>query len=80
MCRLLDNMNLSLESSAHKSEDGIFYLILEGDAVKEYARLDKLTFILEFGEREKGYDAYTYLCEHSSVISRNNAITVLAQF
>ena len=80
VCRLLDNMNIPLESSAHKGDDGIFYLILEGENVKEFSRLDNLTFILEFGERERGCDTYTYLCEHSSVISGSRAVSLLAQF
>ena len=79
-CKLLDGMSIPVESSAHKGDNGIYYLILEGDGIKEYSRLDKLTFMLEFGERERGYDAYTYLCEHSSVICKSSAASILAQF
>ncbi len=80
VCKLLEEMHLSLGSSAHKGDDGQYYLILDGDDLNEYARLDKMTFILEFGERERGYDVSTYLDEHSAPICRSNAITTLAQF
>lgn len=80
VCKLLDSLQLSLDSSAHKGDDGLYYLILEGDDLKEYARLDRLTFILEFGERERGYDVHTYLDEHATVICGSSAVTTLAQF
>ena len=80
VCKLLQKLGLSLESSLHKADVGAYYLILEGDDLNEYARLNKLTFVLEFGEREKGYDVSTYLHEHSSAICPSDAIGILSQF
>ena len=79
-CNLLSKIHLPLESSAYKGNDGVCYLLLSGDNVKEYARLDKLTFLIEFGERERGYDLTTYLSEHTSAICREDAVKTLAQF
>ncbi len=80
VCALLEKMHLSIDGSAHKGDDGLYYLCLEGDDLNEYARLNKITFILEYGERERGYDTSTYIEEHSTPICRANAIGTLSQF
>ena len=80
VCGLIATRDISSLSSAYKGDNGLYYLILEGDGIREYSRLDKLTFIREFGEKEIGYDVYTYLSEHASIICKSNAVNILSQF
>ena len=80
ICKLLAENEIQICGSVYQDERGIFFLALESDNIKEYARLDKLTFILEFGEREKGYDVSTYLSEHSKAICKKDVLKTLAQF
>lgn len=80
VCRILCGMSLSVQSSAYKGEQDDFYLVLENASTAAYARLDKLTFILEFGARERADHISTYLCEHATPICEGNAISTLALF
>ena len=80
VCRILFSMSLSIMSHAYKGEDDDFYLVLENASTAAYTRLDKLTFILEFGARERADHVSTYLCEHATLICEGNAIATLAEF
>ena len=80
VCKIAEKTELTVESSVYKGFNDIYYLVLEGDGVKEYSRLDSFTFILEFGERLKGIDTLDYLIEHTKPVCASNAISILAQF
>ena len=80
VCRLLLSKSCSAQSNAYRGDDGGFYLVIENANYSAYTRLDKLTFILEFGARERSDHITTYLCEHATSICRGDAITTLADF
>ena len=80
VCKVLLHSSLSLQSRAYKGEDDGFYLVLDNTNCAAYTRLDKLTFILEFGSRERTDHLTTYLCEHATPICEGDAISLLANF
>ena len=80
VCRILFSMSLPMRSRAYKDEENEFYLVLENANTAAYTRLDRLTFILEFGDRERADHISTYLCEHAKPICEENAIGILAEF
>ena len=80
VCALLNGLHLSIEAGAHKGDNGLYYLCMEGEDLNEYTRLNKISFILEYGERERGYDTSTYIEEHATPICRTDAIATLSQF
>ena len=80
VCKVRLHSSLSRHSRAYKGEDDGFYLVLDNTNCAAYTRLDKLTFILEFGSRERTDHLTTYLCEHATPICEGDAISLLANF
>ena len=80
VCRILDKRNTKMISRAFRADGDSFFLVLENASISAYTRLDSLTFILEFGKRERTDHISTYLSEHGEVICRDNAIETLSQF
>ena len=78
VCRRLSESGFSEESYAYTDESGNFYLILCNIGISAYARLDKLTFILEYGKRENTDTLLMYICEHGKTICEHNAVQTLA--
>lgn len=77
VCAILQSRNASLESRALTDDMGNYYLVLYGTGMSAYSRLDKLSFISEYGERESAERIDTYLGERGRVICDKNAIGVL---
>ncbi len=80
VCRILNKMPHELSSLVFRGENEAFYLVLENTNMSAYSRLDKLTFILEYGKRERADHVNTYLNEHGKLICPENAISTLAKF
>lgn len=80
VCRELRRINLPHKSSAFSDNEGKAYLILYNVGASMYARLDRLTFILEFGSRENPTALASYISEHGKAICLDNAVEMLARF
>ena len=80
VCRILSKQDKSLLSSAYIGEDDSYYLVLENTNMSSYRHLDSLSFLYEFGKRERTDHISTYLYEHGKSICSNNAIKILADF
>ena len=59
--------------------DGRAYLMLYNVGQSLYSRLDKLTFILEFGNRENPGTLSSYIDERCKTICADRAIEVLSR-
>lgn len=79
-CKILLKKAILIQSRAYRIGNSEFYLVLENTNTSAYTRLDKLTFLLEFGNRERADHAITYLNEHASPICETDAISTLADF
>ena len=77
VCAILYNRRTKSASRALRDDGGLFYLVLYNTGMSAYSRLDKLSFICEFGTRQSFDGLNTYLCEHGKVICDNNAIEIL---
>jgi negative regulator of genetic competence, sporulation and motility len=77
VCAILLERGIMAGSRAFKDEIGVFYLLLSGTGMSAYSRLDKLSFIYEYGVRESFDEIATYLCEHGTVICEEGAIELL---
>ncbi len=80
VCKILAKMGAGLESRAYSTSKDCWFLLLENTNMSAYTRLDRLTFILEYGKRERADYVSTYLSEHGRVICEHEAISILAQF
>lgn len=80
VCRILHKREAGIISRAYRDAYDAFFLVLENANISAYTRLDSLTFILEFGKRERSDHLSTYLSEHGSVICSENALEILSQF
>ena len=80
VCRRLDQGDDVPESRALRDGDGNFYLLLWGTGMSAYTRLDRFSFIAEFGVRERFDDLNTYLDEYGLVICPDKAVQTLAMF
>ena len=80
VCRLLADTNLSIESKAFADDRGGYYLLLESPSLSAFSRLDRLTFIIEYGRRENPDCLVSYISEHGKVICREGAIETLCRF
>ncbi len=80
VCRLLRKKGIILTSSAYIGEDGRYYIRLEDTSMSAYTRLDELSFLHEYGIRERTEHISTYLCEHSRTICSQNAVKLLSEF
>ena len=80
VCRELKRINLPYRSAAFADGDGRAYLMLYNVGASLYSRLDRLTFILEFGSRENPTSLASYISERGRAICPENAIEVLSRF
>lgn len=80
VCRILKSCNTKTESQAFSDNFGNFYLLLPSSGMSAYSRLDKLTFITEYGKRENPDCLLTYVSEHGKTICSENAIETLSHF
>ena len=80
VCKILDQKEMFLESRAYRGADDDYYLLLENANMSAYSRLDKLTFILEYGRRERADHINTYLSERGKTICSEYAIETLSKF
>ena len=77
VCRILDSAEIYPESRAYFDDSGNFYLLLQGTKMSAYSRLDRLTFIVEYGKRENPDCLVSYISEHGRVICQSSAIETL---
>lgn len=77
VCAILHKRLTKAASRALRDDQGLFYLLLYNTGMSAYSRLDKLSFIYEYGTRQSFDGLNTYLCEHGKVICDNNAIEIL---
>lgn len=80
VCRILDHSSFHPESRAFADENGNCYLLLSSTGTSAYARLDRLTFIIEYGKRENPDCLVSYIYEHGKVICDSCAIETLSQY
>lgn len=80
VCRILNQRKAGFISHAFRIAADGFFLVLDNANISAYTRLDSLTFILEFGKRERTDHISTYLSEHGGLICSDNAIEILSQF
>lgn len=77
VCKILDSEEIYPKSRAYCDDSGRFYLLLQGTKMSAYSRLDKLTFIVEYGKRENPDCLVSYIAEHGKVICQDSAIETL---
>ena len=75
---LCDDADVTLLTFA--DDEGKYYLLLLDVGMSAYSRLDKLTFILEYGRRENPDCLLSYVNEHGKVICREKAIETLSNY
>ena len=80
VCQVLNSAEIFPESRAFCDGEGNFYMLLVGEGLKAYSRLDKLTFIVEYGKRENPDCLLSYVAEHGRVICSDRAIETLSAF
>lgn len=80
VCKTLSRANIRSQSSAFADDAGNYYLLLLDVGMSAYSRLDKLTFILEYGKRENPDCLASYINEHGRVICREKAIETLRNY
>ncbi len=80
VCKILQTKTQELVSSVYMGISSDFYLILENTNMAAYTHLDQLTFILEYGKRERADHINTYLCEYGKIICQGNAVDILSKF
>ena len=79
-CRILAKKAVPMQSLAYRIGNEKYFLVLEDTNTSAYTRLDKLTFLFEFGIRERADHTYTYLNEHATLLCARDAIQTLAEF
>lgn len=80
VCRILYRSAICPESRAFADQEGNCYLLLLNTGMSAFARLDRLTFILEYGKRENPDCLTSYISEHGKVICDERAIETLYAF
>lgn len=79
VCKILAASEINPESRAYADEEGNFYLLLLNTGMSAYSRLDRLTFIQEYGKRENPDCLISYISEHGKTICQGNAVETLGQ-
>ena len=80
VCKILSLAKIYPESRAFSDSEGNFYLLLMGEGLKAFSRLDRLTFIVEYGKRENPDCLISYISEHGKIICESRAIETLSAF
>jgi len=78
-CKILLERGISVASRALCDDTGTCYLLLYDTGMSAYSRLDKFSFISEFGNRECSEHIVTYLGEHGRVICEQGAVELLGK-
>lgn len=68
-----------VKSSAMTDDGRNYYLTLENVGMSAFSRLDKLTFLFEYGKKEDSESIASYISEYGKVICRENAIETLGK-
>ncbi len=77
VCRVLSGRGKRLCGSAFSDDCGRYYLLLENVGNAVYNRLDGLSFLSEFGERENPDALLAYIAEHGKVLCAEHAVSLL---
>ena len=80
VCRSLKSSGMIPDSRAFADEDGRYYLLLLDTGMSAYSRLDRLTFIVEYGKRENPDCLVSYISEHGKIICGEKAVETLSEF
>ena len=80
VCKILQDLKLTYPSNAYSDESGICYLLMRNTGISSYSCLDKLTVLLEYGNKENPEHMLTYISEYGKIICKDNAIEILSQF
>lgn len=80
VCKILAAKGKFPGSQAYNDRNGRFYLLLDSVGASAYSRLDSLTFITEYGSREREDKILPYISEHGKVICEKNAVDILSKF
>ncbi|MBE6583401.1 MAG: adaptor protein MecA [Ruminococcaceae bacterium] len=77
VCRIMLERGIKAGSQALYDDAGIFYLLLYNTGMSAYSRLDRFSFITEYGIKESSDRLLTYLGEHGNTICNEGAIELL---
>ena len=78
VCRRLKDLDYTRKSSVYLGDDGRFYLLLEGVDASS-AKLNKYTFINEYGSLESTETVMHFIGEHGKTICEKDAINILSK-
>ncbi len=76
-CRVLHKMSKDTESTAYIDEEDRCYLLLSGVGSSAYSRLDRFSFLYEYGERESVDCLISYINEHGRTLCPSDAVETL---
>lgn len=79
VCKILSASDIRTESKAFSDDDGNYYLLLLDTGMSAYSRLDRLTFIIEYGRRENPDCLVSYISEHGKTICDGRAVETLGR-
>ncbi len=77
VCRRLRGIGYADKSEAHVSDEGRYYLFLDGLDATGYLSLDEFSFVTEYGTKENTEAVRGLLAEHGRVICREEAVSTL---
>ena len=80
VCKILKEKGRFEESQAYSDGGGGFFLFIDSVGLSAYTRLDHLTFITEYGNREDPDRLLSYISEHGKTICSERAVEILGQF
>ena len=78
VCRRLLSLCTDVGSIAYSDVSGKYYLLLSHANLSPYTRLDKFTFVLEYGKRENTESFERYISEYGNWMCKN-AISTLGE-
>lgn len=78
VCRRLTPFVKDIDSVAYSDISGRYYLSLKHANLSPYTRLDKFTFLLEYGKRENSASFERYIQEYGNWICKD-AVSVLGE-
>ncbi len=81
VCKKLDELGYTRESAAYVCDDGKLYLIITEklqNTVAKIGAVGEYSFIEEYGRRFQGTSQLAYIKEHSRLLEKENAVSLLA--
>lgn len=78
-CRRLLDFESDVDSIAYSDISGKYFLLLRHTDLAPYTRLDKFTFVIEYGKRENCESFDSYISEYGNWMCKN-AISTLGRF